>query len=143
MVARGSKMSDESRAKMSAAAKARKSNRVGKKHTSETRQLISERTRQRTPRGKACHSFIDGKSKERKDLRQTPEGRAWRYDVMSRDDFCCAHCGDDRGGNLNAHHIKPFATYPELRLEVSNGATVCKACHWLVHQFDIPGFGRH
>lgn len=134
MVAKGSKMSAEARAKMSAAAKARPSNRTGIKHSPETRALISARTRERTPRGPACHAYIDGKSKERKDLRQTPEGRAWRFDVMSRDRFTCQECGDDRGGNLHAHHIKPFATHPELRLDVSNGITLCERCHEALHR---------
>lgn len=133
MVARGSVMSDESKAKMSAAAKARRSNRIGVKHTAESRALISQRTRERTPRGAQCHSFIDGKSKERKDLRQTPTGRAWRFDVMSRDGFTCQHCGDARGGNLCAHHIKPFATHPDLRLDLANGITLCETCHAAVH----------
>ena len=42
MVAKGSKMSDASRAKMRAAALARPSNRIGKKHSPETRAKISE-----------------------------------------------------------------------------------------------------
>lgn len=140
MVMKGSKMSEESRAKMSAAAKARGSNRTGIKHTAETKLLISQRTRELTPRGEACHSYVDGKAKEWKDLRSTPEGRKWRFDVMSRDEFCCVHCGDDRGGNLQAHHVQPFATCPERRLDVSNGKTLCKHCHWMAHAYEgIPG----
>ena len=38
-------------------------------------------------------------------------------------------CGDNKGGKLNAHHIKSFADYPELRFEVSNGITYCEDCH--------------
>lgn len=134
-------MSATARAKMSAAAKARASNRVGKKHTPEARAKISQRTRERTPRGAECHSFIDGLSREREDLRSTPEGRAWRFDVMSRDGFMCCHCGDDRGSNLEAHHRKPWATHPHLRFELSNGVTLCKPCHWLAHAYEgcVPG----
>lgn len=137
---KGKKMSAESRAKMSAAAKERGSNRTGVKHTPETRALISQRTRERTPRGEQCHSYIDGKSKERKDLRATPEGRRWRFEVMKRDGFACVHCGDDSGGNLQAHHVFTFADYPERRLDVSNGKTLCIHCHWMAHQYaGIPG----
>jgi 5-methylcytosine-specific restriction endonuclease McrA len=140
MVMKGSTMSAESRAKMSAAAKARGSNRTGTKHSAETRALISARTRERTPRGEQCHSYIDGKSQERKDLRSTPEGRKWRFDVMSRDEFACVHCGDDRGGNLEAHHVQPFAECPERRLDVSNGKTLCVHCHWMAHAYaGLPG----
>lgn len=132
-------MSAESRAKMSAAAKSRPSNRIGRKHSVETRSLISARTRERTPRGKAAPGYIDGKGTERRGQRSTAELKRWRFDVFARDNFACVHCGDDRGGNLHAHHVKPFATYPDLRFEVSNGATLCVACHDLVHRIGLPG----
>jgi hypothetical protein len=52
----------------------------------------------------------------------------WRKAVWERDDFTCQHCWK-RGGRLHAHHIKPWATHKELRLELSNGLTLCKPCH--------------
>jgi 5-methylcytosine-specific restriction endonuclease McrA len=140
MVQKGSTMSAASRAKMSAAAKARPSNRTGKRHTPEARALISERTRERTPRGTACHSYIDGRHAERQATRAGSLARQWSFDVKARDGFACCHCGDDRGGNLHAHHIKSWARHPELRFDLENGITVCDACHWLVHRFSIPGF---
>jgi hypothetical protein len=140
---KGSKMSAESRAKMSAAAKARPSNRLGKKHTPETRAKISARTRERTPRGSACHSYIDGRHAERMATRAGPQAKQWAFDVKARDGFACVHCGDDKGGNLHAHHIKSWARHPELRFDLSNGVTVCDCCHWLVHRVNLPGFGHH
>lgn len=56
------------------------------------------------------------------------EGRAWKQAVFVRDNYTCRKCGE-RGGRLNAHHIKPYALYPELRWEVSNGETLCIDCH--------------
>lgn len=126
-------MSEESRRKMSAAALRRPSNRLGVRHTLQTRALISEATRERTPRGRACHSFIDGKLAERRGIRFGEDYKRWRYDVFLRDSFTCRDCGDHRGGNLHAHHIKPFATHPELRMVVDNGLTLCRDCHRKAH----------
>lgn len=70
----------------------------------------------------------EGKRCEDKKIRQSWAYKLWRKAVFERDDFTCVECGV-RGGVLNADHIKPFALYPELRLEVSNGRTLCVNCH--------------
>lgn len=57
---------------------------------------------------------------------------AWARAVISRDRATCQHCGAT-GVELHAHHVKPFAEYPALRWEVSNGITLCHRCHWDVH----------
>lgn len=53
--------------------------------------------------------------------------RMWRGLVLKRDGFRCQQCGSTE--DLNVHHIMPFAQYPELRFEVSNGITLCENCH--------------
>ncbi len=58
----------------------------------------------------------------------------WRLMVFSRDNFTCQKCGDNRGGNLVAHHIKSFARHPELRIDVNNGITLCRECHKEIHR---------
>jgi len=126
---KGKRMSDESRLKMSDSAKQRPSNRIGKKHTLETRALISQRIRKRALRGNACHSYKDGKLTERRGERFSMRYKRWRFDVFLRDKFTCQHCSDARGGNLRAHHIKSFADHLELRFRVSNGITLCNKCH--------------
>lgn len=57
----------------------------------------------------------------------TPEYKAWRNAVFRRDNYACIMCGLSR--NIQAHHIKRFADYPELRYVVSNGATICRDHH--------------
>lgn len=130
---KGHKHTDEAKQKMSLVRKGRPSPRRGVPRTPEDRIKISIGTRQRTPRGAACHSYKDGKLAERMGLRYSQEYKRWRFDVYSRDNFTCQHCGDKRGGNLHAHHIKPFADHPELRFDVSNGITLCENCHKKVH----------
>lgn len=66
-------------------------------------------------------------------IRRSNEYRQWREKVFKRDEYTCAMCGQ-RGGKLNAHHIKEFAKYPECRLDVSNGITLCEQCHKDVHR---------
>jgi hypothetical protein len=57
----------------------------------------------------------------------------WRADVFSRDNFTCGNCGE-RGGRLEAHHVKPYKTYKHLRHEISNGLTLCYDCHKKAHR---------
>lgn len=61
-------------------------------------------------------------------IRRSEAYKHWRTTVYSRDDFTCQLCGI-KGGKLHADHVKPFALFPDLRLEISNGRTLCKACH--------------
>ena len=56
----------------------------------------------------------------------------WRTSVFVRDNFTCQVCGQV-GGDLNAHHVKPWADNPALRFSVDNGVTLCRNCHNAVH----------
>lgn len=58
--------------------------------------------------------------------------RKWRELVLKRDGYTCKICGTT--SDLQVHHIKSFAEYPELRFEVGNGMTLCERCHREVHR---------
>lgn len=55
----------------------------------------------------------------------------WRNAVLKRDRYRCQDCGGWE--NLEVHHIKPWKKFPELRIVVSNGITLCKSCHKKEH----------
>lgn len=55
----------------------------------------------------------------------------WARAVVTRDNKACKKCGSKK--NLNAHHIKPWKKFPDLRFEISNGLTLCVKCHREVH----------
>jgi hypothetical protein len=66
-------------------------------------------------------------------IRTSTEYKLWRKSVFERDNYTCIWCGakSQKGISviLNADHIKPFALFPELRLAIDNGRTLCNNCH--------------
>jgi len=75
----------------------------------------------------------EGKRTADKIIRQSAKYKAWRTLVFERDNYTCVLCGIKNGLGktiyFHADHIKPFALYPELRFEISNGRTLCVPCH--------------
>mgnify|MGYP000856260632 CR=1 FL=1 len=130
---KGKTHSEESRHQMSESAKKRGSNRTGAKHSTETKKLISVKTRERTPRGEANPNYKHGKFQVATNDRLKAEYQDWRKAVFARDNYTCQKCGNNKGGNLRAHHIKPFADHPDLRFAINNGITLCHVCHELEH----------
>ena len=61
--------------------------------------------------------------------------RDWRIFVFNRDGYRCQRCGATK--DLQAHHIKPFASHPAHRLLLENGLTVCVDCHGAIHGKDF------
>lgn len=149
----GKKHSKETKSKMSLA-------QIGKKHSLETRKKMSE-IRQgivfsnehrnnlrlshlgKSPwnKNKKCpqhggenHSnWKGGVTSEHMKIRNSIETRLWREAIFSRDNWTCVKC-NSKGGRLNAHHIKPFSKYPELRFAINNGMTLCRMCHIELHR---------
>lgn len=56
------------------------------------------------------------------------EWKELRQQAFERDNFTCVDCGRNPV-YLEANHIKPRSSYPELKLELSNIETLCKPCH--------------
>lgn len=95
----------------------------GKKHSLITREKTSQALT-----GEKNHQWRGGIAEISKRIRGSLKYRFWRESVFLRDNYICQFC-NKRGGDLEADHIKPFAYYPELRFEVSNGRTLCLPCH--------------
>lgn len=55
----------------------------------------------------------------------------WARAVILRDRKRCKICRSKR--KIHAHHIKPWAKFPKLRYETSNGVSLCRKCHYMVH----------
>lgn len=93
-------------------------------------------------RGDNHPKWDDTLSEDQRILSRTiPEYADWRMSVFKRDGFACRKCGDDRGGNLAAHHILNYSEHPEKRTDVNNGITLCTTCHKGFH--DKFGYTRN
>lgn len=54
----------------------------------------------------------------------------WTKKIFEYDNYTCQIC-EEKGGELNAHHLKSWKKYPKLRFVLSNGITLHKECHKL------------
>lgn len=63
--------------------------------------------------------------------RNSEKAITWRKQVFNRDSYTCRIC--ESKGQLQAHHILPWATFPENRFDVGNGLTLCVDCHNKIH----------
>jgi len=136
---KGKKPSLETRMKLRAAHLGAKNHFFGKTHTPEVREKLRlvhlgkpnphsiEMRRKLSEAHKRRHTGISLRHPD-KSIRRSFEYKLWREAVFARDDYRCYDCGE-RGGDLQAHHIFPFATFPRLRFVVENGLTLCLPCH--------------
>jgi len=112
----------------------------GREHTEEHNNKIGKAN-------KGEHNFMYGRRgkdhpgwkggiKNINNERNSIEYREWRSMVFGRDNFTCQSCFK-RGTYLEAHHIKSWKDYPELRFDINNGVTLCKECHREIHSTKI------
>lgn len=142
----GKKMPEETKRKISEAAKkyihteehnkkvsesklGSKNPMFGKKLSPETRKKMSE-----IRKGEKSYLWKGGVNPINDSIRKSVEYKLWRESIFKRDKYTCVWCGKI-GGNMHADHIKPFAYYPELRFAIDNGRTLCVSCHKLTDTY--------
>lgn len=80
-------------------------------------------------KGEGNHNWKGGITSKNQIIRNSEEYKNWRLKVFEHDNYTCQCCGDNKGGNLNAHHIENFSSNEELRFDIENGITLCNKCH--------------
>lgn len=117
-------MTPEFRHKLGEALKGKNTWMTGRVVSVETRKKIAD-----SQRGEKSHKWKGGTTVVSGIIRGSFEYKLWRTAVFERDGYACIWGGKEHGNKLNADHIKPFASYPELRFAIDNGRTLCEACH--------------
>lgn len=89
-------------------------------------------------RGENHWNYRGGKGTIRHRLMGQDEYIQWRKAIFQRDNYTCLWCGvSGNKAYLHADHIKPWAKYPELRYDVTNGRTLCIDCHEKTDTFPV------
>lgn len=93
----------------------------------------------KNPEQKGCShwNWNGGISSENLKIRMSKEYKDWRFKVFERDSYTCKNCGSRK--NIQAHHIKLFSKFKELRFCVDNGVTLCEKCHKEIHKTNKNG----
>ena len=105
---------------------------TGKHWSKKTRKQIGKTLKGRYI-GSKSPSWKGGITPENVKIRTNIEMKLWRESVFARDNWTCQKCLE-RGIYLQAHHIRNFADFLELRTLIENGQTLCKECHNLFHK---------
>jgi hypothetical protein len=98
--------------------------------------------------GENSYNWKDGKMDLISRVRSLKKMIEWRNEVYKRDGYTCQKCGDNTGGNLEAHHKKHLSDLiRELNLvditdaieskelwDIDNGITLCDDCHIETHK---------
>ncbi len=81
-------------------------------------------------RGAAHPQWKGGVTPENRKHRSSAAYKKWRDSVYRRDRWQCLDCGKKcKSGDIVAHHILDFWKFTMWRFVVSNGKTLCRACH--------------
>lgn len=116
--------------------------RIGLSLSQDTKLKMSNASKGRIPvnvfkAGKEHPFWNEDRTDQRE--RKTPEYKEWRILVLKRDNYQCQICGERPGKGkrivLDVDHIKGFAQYPEHRVDINNGRTLCRDCHKKTHNW--------
>ncbi len=102
----------------------------GKKRSDETKNKM--KLAKLGKRGNETNNWQGGSSSKQYE-RKSADYAIWRVNILKRDDYYCQECGH-KSTDLNVHHIDSFSDYPNKRLNMDNGITLCKDCHFHIHQ---------
>jgi len=127
------KLSEETKERMSLSKMGSKNPRYGKPHSEEHKQKLREasiRNGNKPPvrSGSDNNLWKGGITPINAKIRSSGLYKKWRTSVLERDNYTCVLCKRVRY-KLEVDHIKKFSDYPELRLDIDNGRTLCKPCH--------------
>lgn len=83
-------------------------------------------------KGKDHHRWKANLTAEDRRRRNSSETREWAKTIYKRDDYRC-QISLRRGGELVAHHLNAWASFPDQRFNTDNGMTLYKPIHVLFH----------
>ena len=83
--------------------------------------------------GKNNPRWKGGITPEQKAIRGSLKYKAWRKQVLERDNYTCQKTGETNCV-LRIHHIKNFSQFPELQFDVDNGITFSEKAHIEFHR---------
>ena len=113
--------------------------------------VTTDNLRSGNSRSCGCVRMYTGEKSARWDVSRSAEDRergrnekmakAWRESVYLHNNYTCQGCGQ-RGGDLNAHHVIPYAEDKRLRYVPSNGITLCVKCHREFHNLHGNSYSK-
>lgn len=96
---------------------------------------ISEKTRKKKSNlisGNKNPNWRGGVWSANNSQRNSKNSILWKKTILTKDNFSCKACGSI--SFLEIHHINNFSEFPELRLAIDNGITLCHNCHVEFHK---------
>ncbi len=113
----------------------------GKKLSDSHKKALSDAAIKKFENGFVHWNWKGGKTKKNDLIRHSHLTKEWREKVFKKDNYTCQVC-KETGRRIVAHHIQPFAKYPDKRFDLDNGMVLCKSCHLFTHskKFDAHTF---